>query len=335
MEAQIKQKKAICSGYYGFDNFGDEAVLQVLIESLRNKYDFTVFSASPEKTKNCHNVKSIYSFDYVDIINKIKDTDVLFSGGGSLLQDVTSFKSILYYLLIIYFAILFKKDVIIFAQGIGPLKSPFSKFLVKNALKQCKLVTIRDNESLNLLKKWDINATLIDDPVFTIPIPNVKRSNKIGIQLRSFESVNEQFLSELAFQINLFYKDKDIVLISLQDKLDHEICKKLASLLKTKSVEVKSNLCVKTAIEEISKLETLIAMRFHAALVGFRAGVKVLPIAYDKKVEILADKANVNYIKLSEINTIPDKIKSLESINTEQIKEQFNQTNFDVSIFDI
>lgn len=335
MESQIKLKKAICSGYYGFDNFGDEAVLQVLIKRLRDKYDFTVFSTSPDKTSRCHNVKSIYSFDYTSIINAIKNTDVLFSGGGSLLQDVTSFKSILYYLLIIYFAILFQKDVIIFAQGIGPLKSIFSQILVKNALRQCKLVTVRDKESLELLNKWNINATLIDDPVFTIPIPEVKRSNKIGIQLRSFEGVNEQFLNELASQINTFYKDKDIILISLQDKLDLKVCNKFASLLNTKSVEIKSNLCVNDAIEEIAKLETLIAMRFHAALIGFRAGVKVLPIAYDKKVEILANKANVDYVKVSEINKISNKIKSLNNINTEQIKKQFNQANFDVSIFDI
>ena len=41
---------------------------------------------------------------------------------------------------------------------------------------------------------------------------------------------------------------------------------------------------VETAINELSNLEYLIGMRFHADLVAAKAGVKVLGINYDVKV---------------------------------------------------
>ena len=105
--------KAVCSGYYGFDNFGDDAVLKVLVEMFSKKYNLTVFSSSPDKTAIQYGVKSVYSFDYLAVIDKIRKSEVFISGGGSLLQDVTSFKSLLYYLLLLYIAILLKKKIII------------------------------------------------------------------------------------------------------------------------------------------------------------------------------------------------------------------------------
>ena len=69
-------------------------------------------------------------------INTIKNSDVLISGGGSLLQDSTSLKSLFYYLFVIFLAEHYKKKVIIFAQGIGPIKNPAGRFFTKKLLKK-------------------------------------------------------------------------------------------------------------------------------------------------------------------------------------------------------
>ena len=130
-------KRVVLSGYYGFKNFGDEEILSVLINKLQElKQMITVISSDPQYTKKQYkHIRSVYTFDIKNIIFLIAKSDILISGGGSLLQDTTSIKSLLYYLFIIFIALLFGKKVIIFAQGIGPITTPLGKFLTKILLK--------------------------------------------------------------------------------------------------------------------------------------------------------------------------------------------------------
>ena len=103
-------KKILISGYYGFDNFGDEAILSVLLNHLKGQ-DVTVLSANPEKTGKTYNVNSINSFNTELVMKRISNFDVLISGGGSLLQNVTSNRSLFYYCGLIQMLTAIKKDV--------------------------------------------------------------------------------------------------------------------------------------------------------------------------------------------------------------------------------
>lgn len=329
-----KRLRAVCSGYYGFDNFGDEAVLSVLVQTFSEKYDLTVFSANPSKTAKTYGVNSICSFDYLQVINEIKSADVFISGGGSLLQDVTSFKSLIYYLLLLYFAVLFRKRIIIFAQGIGPLNRKLSQMLVKQVMQEAELVTVRDSESLALLRSWGVSATQINDPVYNLSCCSKRVEGKVGIQLRDFSLLSESFLRGLANAVNKYFPDKDIVLYSLQDAIDLEICKKFSALLKSKHVCIKSQMTVEETVAELSSLETLVAMRFHAALIGFKAGVKVLPIVYDKKVRILAEETGVPYLNLNE-NDFDSQFENLQNLDVETIQTLMKNKKMDEKVFDI
>lgn len=328
-------KKAVCSGYYGFDNFGDDAVLKVLVEIFSKKYDLTVFSANPNKTAALYDVHSIYSFNYTEVIKEIKSTDVFISGGGSLLQDTTSFKSLLYYLLLINVALLFGKKVIIFAQGMGPFKNSLSRFLVRQTLKNCSIVTVRDEKSFELLNKWGVRCSQVCDPVFSIPITTRNKNGKLGIQLRSCQDLSENFLENLASAINQEFGEMPVVLYSLQDKLDLNICKNFAKKLKTTNIEIKQNLTIDEAITELSELEYLIAMRFHATLIALKAGVKTLPVAYDPKVEILAQEINIPFIKLNKKSNILEHVQWLKAFDTTGTQEYIKNKFFNVDIFDI
>ena len=195
-------KNIVISGYYGFDNFGDETVLKILTEHLADE-NVTVISSNPAKTILKYKVNSIKTFDFPKIIDFIKNSDIFISGGGSLLQDVTSLRSLLYYIFLIKIALFFKKKVVIFAQGIGPLNNPLSRFLVKNALKKCEIVTVRDEKSLFMLRGWGISKTdLVCDPLFDLPCSHtVTMKDKIGVQLRGFKTLSDEFLVDLARHI--------------------------------------------------------------------------------------------------------------------------------------
>lgn len=302
-------KRVCISGYYGFDNFGDEAILKTLVENLKKfkeKPNITVFSSNPSKTSKELNVNSVYSFCIKDIIKSLFNSDYLISGGGSLLQDTTSVKSLIYYLGIIALAQILGKKTIIFAQGIGPIRNEYLEKLTAFILKKAKYITVRDEKSLNWLSYWGINATKCYDPVWNIGTSTVQKSNVIGIQLREFPTLTEEIIDKLAYLVNNYYSDKEIHLLSLQNKLDLNICKKLKGKLKNKNVKVIENSSNEKIIEDLAKLDVLIAMRFHACLIGIKNGVKLLPINYDIKVEQLAKEFDLNcfnleYVDLNEV----------------------------------
>lgn len=293
--------KYVISGYIGFDNFGDEAIAKTLIShlKLKNVEKITVLSSNPHKTARLYEV---YSAHFLKFFKPILESDVLISGGGSLLQDITSLKSLIYYLAVIVTALVFDKKVIIFAQGFTPFRTKIGKFFTKFVLQYCNKIYVRDAKSQEILKKMDLDSELVADPVFGIEIPKIENKEGVGIQLRDFHTLTDEFLKNLAFTVAKKFKGKKIKLYSLQDTLDLPVLEKFAKMLKENEIdsEIYRNLTVEKTIEEISKLEYLIGMRFHANLVAAKAGVKVLGINYDIKVLNLAKHVGFPLIGLNQ-----------------------------------
>ncbi len=302
-------KKVAISGYYGFKNFGDELILSILTEHLkRDGTDITVFTVNPEFTAQTYGVKTARTFNPLDVIKTIAATDVLISGGGSLFQDATSLKSVIYYAFVLGLAQLSGKKTIIFSQGVGPLNHPISRFLVKNLFRRCNYVSVRDEKSLDLLKNWGIDAELVPDPAYSLEISPCTKEPVTGVQLRQFEGVDDKFLTNLAAAIQTKPK-----IFSLQKSLDLEVCKNFAN--KTDGKIIEENL-----IEELSRVEILVSMRFHSLIAALKAGVKCAVINYDPKVKTLAENYSLPLIEFTDsADVIKQKINNAASA---QLPEQ-------------
>ena len=292
----------IVSGYIGFDNFGDEAIAKTLVQKLKkeNAEKITLISSNPKKTSELYGTDSCGMLNFLPSLLK---SDVLVSGGGSLLQDTTSIKSLLYYLCVIFSALILGKKVEIFAQGIGPIKSGFGQTLTRFALKKADKISVRDKNSQELLNSWGIESVLVHDPILDIDLPQQNTKDGVGIQLRTFKGVDKIFLKKLSFEINKRFGDKKIELLSLHDSYDLDVCKEFAELLKNEgaqNVTVFGRMNVNEVIERISNLEYLIAMRFHANVIGIKSGVKTLAINYDPKVQSLAEEYHLSLINLDD-----------------------------------
>ncbi len=300
--------KVVISGYYGFKNFGDELILSVLSDKLKTVgADVTVFSIDPQFTTQQYGVEAVKTFQPFEVFKTLWHSDVLISGGGSLFQDATSLKSVIYYAFVLGLAQILGKKTIIFAQGVGPLNHPLSKFLVKNLFRRCDYVSVRDEKSQKLLQNWGISAKLVPDPAYSLNIPQYEKKPFTGVQLRKFDGVNEDFITNLAGAIQGESK-----IFSLQKSLDFEICKNFA--LRTNGQLIEENIT-----EELGQLETLVAMRFHALIIALKAGVKCVAINYDPKVQTLAEKYSLPIINL---NDSKEKILSaIKSAKTAQINE--------------
>ena len=332
-------KKVVISGYYGFKNFGDEVILSVLTNKLKSmNAEITVFSSDPQWTKETYEVNSVYSFELKSVLSAIMTSDVLISGGGSLLQDVTGTKSIIYYSLIIFLGVFFRKKVIIFAQGLGPINCKFMKKVVTQLFKRCSYVSVRDTKSLQFLQKSGITADLLCDPVYSLEVPSVPQTGEVGIQLRDFNNMTAEFIDELAKQVAKTFPNKKIKILSLQDTIDLKICqsfqKSLQAFSPTIDSEIVSGHSNSDLIREISSLEYLIAMRFHAVLTALKAGVKTLAINYDIKVEKLADEASIPYILLHDFSDFDSKFRDLLSETTNDLQTFTKTKHFDWSGFE-
>lgn len=293
--------KYVVSGYIGFDNFGDEAIAQTLVSILKSKNaeKITLISSNPQKTSTAYSVNSCGMLDF---IKPVMEADVLISGGGSLLQDVTSLKSLIYYLAIIMFALVMNKKVIIFAQGFTPFRTKIGEFLTAFVLKRCHKVSVRDSKSMSILSDLGVEAELVTDPVFGINVSEKGERKGVGIQLRSYRTLTDEFLENLADIIGRRFKNEEVKLFSFQDSLDYDVLQSFSKKLKKRDVNsrVYQGLSVEEIIDEISTLEYLVGMRFHADLVAVKCGVKVLGINYDVKVANLANYVGFPMIGLNQ-----------------------------------
>lgn len=330
-------KKVCISGYYGFDNFGDETILKILTDNLKlmkSVGKITVFSASPLKTSEYLKVESVNSFKFTDVIKELIQTDSLISGGGSLLQDVTSIKSLIYYLGVILTAKILGKKIIIFSQGIGPINNNILKKLTFFLLKHSNFVTVRDNESYNLLKSNGINAIKTADPVWNIPKQEtVKKQNSLGIQIRNFKNITDDFILNLAQAINYNYPNKEIYIFSLQNKLDMEVCNKLKNqIIKFNSnaqINILENNSNEEIIKDLSQMEEIIAMRYHACLIAIKNNIKLLPINYDNKVKNLAENFQLECIEMNNLKDTNETIKRFKEKKIEYNQEYINSLFYD------
>jgi polysaccharide pyruvyl transferase CsaB len=151
--------KIVISGYYGFGNCGDEAMLFAIVTQLRKRMpelEIVVLSQRPEDTARDFGVRAIPRRNFSLVRQELKSADLLLSGGGSLFQDVTSPRNVFYYAAIVLMARALGKKIFIYGQGIGPLNRRLSRFLVGQVVKWADVVTLRDEGSRRELASFGV-----------------------------------------------------------------------------------------------------------------------------------------------------------------------------------
>lgn len=144
----------VLSGYYGFGNAGDEAILEAMIADLREACPgarLTVFSAQPGKTSRTHGVAAVHRFSVPGVWNALGQADLLISGGGSLLQDVTSSRSLWYYLAVLGMAKARGLRTMVYANGLGPIRLAANRRAAGAVLRRADVITLRDPDSVRVL----------------------------------------------------------------------------------------------------------------------------------------------------------------------------------------
>jgi polysaccharide pyruvyl transferase CsaB len=162
--------RVLLSGYYGFGNLGDEGLLEVTVERIRRRFAgvvLDVLSATPEATAARFGVDATPRWQMRAVRRAVKNADVVLSGGGGLLQNATSLRSLMYYASIVRSAIRAGRKTMIFAQSVGPLDA-FGSMIVRRFCRGVDRATVRDERSRALLASL-LPTTPVErtaDPVF-------------------------------------------------------------------------------------------------------------------------------------------------------------------------
>ncbi|MDI6772472.1 MAG: polysaccharide pyruvyl transferase CsaB [bacterium] len=148
----------LVSGYYGFGNLGDEAVLAGLIAGLRAEdpnLPLVVLSADPAETEMLHGVEA-HPRSPRAVWQALAGARLLISGGGSLVQDVTSARSALYYIGTMLAASMRRVPFAVVGQGVGPIRRPWVRRLAAMAFNRAQAISVRDAASARALRAMGV-----------------------------------------------------------------------------------------------------------------------------------------------------------------------------------
>lgn len=343
---------AIISGYYGFKNVGDDAMLMAIIDNLRmykKNIRILVLSKNPTETRRVYNVDSTYRVNLLQIIPTMKKSKLLISGGGSLIQDNTSTRSLLYYLGMIWLAKKMKMKVMIYANGIGPLNKKNNRNLTKRIVNNVDVITLREELSCKELDSLNINKPKIyvtADTAFTINAVSSEQSDYllksegidpkapyIGFSVRKWHDHDkyETTIANIADYIIENY-GINILFIPMHYPGDIVIIENILSKMKNKGYSIKEKHSVPEILGIIGKTQMLIGMRLHALVFAASIGIPIVGIVYEPKVEGFLEYAG--QASVGHVNSLDfDKMKKIIDDawnNRERIKENLAITTADL-----
>ncbi|WP_025681965.1 polysaccharide pyruvyl transferase CsaB [Paenibacillus maysiensis] len=304
----------IISGYYGFRNSGDEAVLKSILTALEvesRQAGITVkpvvLSSDPAWTQKMYGVEAVPRMSLREIRRAIKNSDGLISGGGSLLQDATSLKSIPYYLAILKLAQWAGKPTFVYAQGIGPVQRKIFYPMIRSVFQRCEYVSVRDEQSAALLGTMKLKHPVVEvvpDPVMGLPLP----SNSEGLQGAAVEGENE--LPIVGVSVRYWDKERR-ELTAIADGLkklaagrrvhlrffpfhlpdDEQASRMVMDLLgDIRETGSRVSICEQVTdpqqmLLEVSRCSLMIGMRLHSLIYAASHQVPPLGISYDPKID--------------------------------------------------
>ena len=302
---QVRRRKyhVVMSGYYGFGNAGDDAILESIQQSIRAASDevsVTVLSNDPELTKKQYGLEAVPRFRMLRVFSALRRGDVLLSGGGSLLQDTTSTRSLVYYLSVIRCAQWLRKPVMLYANGIGPVRKGANRQRVRRAVERAALVTLRDHSSAWELAEMGVTRPVhvTADPVFQLrPAPR-ERSLELLAQTglpegRDFVAVSvrdwpgtEDFWGGLA-QLCGHLREKyglEILFLLMQHTQDREATRRVRERMAMPSYVLDTAAVPRELMGVLGEARLCLAMRLHTLIFAARMAVPTLGLVYDPKV---------------------------------------------------
>lgn len=292
----------IC-GAYGLGNAGDDAVLSAIVSDLRRLDEdmpVTVLTRTPGADAARLGVRAVHPLWLPGWLRAIRRARLFISGGGSLLQDVTSRRSLSFYLFTLRAARRMGCAVQLYGCGVGPLDRPGSREKTARVLNACAdAATLRDGESLALLQSMGVTVPrllLAADPALSLPAPAGERERAAGFALRNWPGVYDILpdLADLAAYIYEAYRLPPVFFCLAPE--DRKPARAMCAMLEDRGVPCSLSVDAR----RVGKMGLLISMRLHGLIFALRAGTPAAGLSYDPKVAAFCREADLPCLSLAE-----------------------------------
>ncbi len=323
----------IC-GAYGRGNAGDDAILEAILQEMRAidpDMPITVLTKDPKATRLTYRVRTAGRMDVLTWKKAMRHAALYINGGGSLIQDVTSRRSLWFYLHNIQAAHKAGCKVQMYGCGIGPVLREQHRQLAARVLNaSVDVITLREPDSLKELQSMGVTKPeilLTADPALTLPAANSDeidsvllrsgippRGNYLCFALRNWKGFEEKApLFGQAAQYAYETYGLTPVFAAVEKHLDPVAGRLAAAGLKIPHYFLDDAGNAGTIIGALSRMQAVVSMRLHALIFAAGQGIPLAGVVYDPKVS-----AFLRYIG-------QENFQNLSSLTLERLKAMIDQ----------
>ncbi len=319
----------IC-GAYGKGNAGDDAILVSMIQQLRQQdpdLPITVMTRRPRQTAVMTGVATVHIFNIFAAGRHMKRSKLYISGGGSLIQNVTSARSLYYYLFSIRQAKRLGCRVMMYGCGIGPVNGEKDRRKAARVMENhVDLIALRDPDSLDTLRDMGCekgNVHLTADPALLMTGDRSAATRYLtenGLNpeghyslfvLRPWDGTQER-LSAICAAADYGWEHYGLapLFYTLEPDRDTEITRIAAMLVRAPVQILPPETDGATLCGLMGKMDLVVSMRLHALIFACAQQTRVAAISYDPKVSgFMAYLGSENCVELEAVTA--EKMKAL------------------------
>ena len=323
----------IC-GAYGRGNAGDDAILEAILQEMRAidpDMPITVLTKDPKATRLTYRVRTAGRMDVLTWKKAMRHAALYINGGGSLIQDVTSRRSLWFYLHNIQAAHKAGCKVQMYGCGIGPVLREQHRQLAARVLNaSVDVITLREPDSLKELQSMGVTKPeilLTADPALSLPAANSDeidsvllrsgippRGNYLCFALRNWKGFEEKApLFSQAAQYAYETYGLTPVFAAVEKHLDPVAGRLAAAGLEIPHYFLDDAGSAGTIIGALSRMQAVVSMRLHALIFAAGQGIPLAGVVYDPKVS-----AFLRYIG-------QENFQDLSSLTLERLKAMIDQ----------
>ena len=301
-----KRDGIIICGAYGDGNAGDEAILKSIIQSVQQAdpiMPITILAKDPLNIRKKFRVNAIYTFHLPKMYGVMRRSLLYINGGGSLIQNVTSGRSLAYYLMTLTMAHFTRNKVFMYGCGIGPVTGDRNIRRVTRVLnKHVDAITLREPHSMKELRSYGVNRpklSVTSDPALILKSVSPEQvavyfqkkkldqtGHYICFMLRDWQAFQMK-AKDIADCANRIYREKGLtpVFLAMNVLRDPQAAEQVIRHMEVPYRLLEDQLEPEMLIGVLSCMDVVAAMRLHGLIFSAASGTPMVGISYDPKID--------------------------------------------------
>ncbi len=300
-----KRDGVLVCGAYGYGNAGDDAILKSILQSVRGLDEtvpITVLAKNTESIKKRYRVDSVYTLNIWKMLFAMRRSRLYINGGGTLIQNATSHRSLWYYLFTLWAARLLGNKVDMYGCGIGPVTGRRNVKLVAKVLnRSVDTITLREPDSVQELESYGVvrpQIILSSDPALALTRAPAEDTEfylkKHGLtpgghylcfMLRTWYGFDKK-AEAIAKCAEHAYSTYGLTPVFLSLNIFHDIraAQQVTSHLSCPYHIIDDGAEPELLISALSYMDAVVSMRLHGLILSSLSGVPLVGVSYDPKI---------------------------------------------------